>query len=321
MDKALTQDEVRLRKGSSLRDRLFRASVGGLVLLFAIPGIVTWDWSEHLPSLTALLALPLGGFLVIVAAIESNVAWIITGDGIMIGEQRPLGRVRKRLIRRDDVAGLQLRRAHIANPYHFNLACRLASGDVLISPPLPDITRVNATVAMVARLLGVRQIATIDNPLEATHAEMRLGKPVNPGRGPAVLMAVVAVACVCGLLFAAAAWQTDMVSALAIVLWSLGLLVALGFYKYAHRVAGNSWIIRHGEVCAERIALNGRYRTDSIRRGDVASVDIETGTAKGDRHAITIRLRNGQRFRSPDITGEDQTHAVRAEIMRRLEME
>jgi len=122
-------------------------------------------------------------------------------------------------------------------------------------------------------------------------------------------------------LFAAAAWQTDMLSALAIVLWSLGLLVALGFYKYAHRVAGNSWIIRHGEVCAERITLNGRYRADSIRRGDVASVDIETGTAKGDRHAITIRLRNGQRFRSPDITGEDQTHAVRAEIMRRLEME
>jgi hypothetical protein len=78
MDMALTQDEVRLRKGSSLRDRLFRASVGVLVLLFAIPGIVTWDWAEHLPSLTALLALPLGGFLVIVAAIESNVAWIIT---------------------------------------------------------------------------------------------------------------------------------------------------------------------------------------------------------------------------------------------------
>jgi hypothetical protein len=318
MDKALTRNEVRLRRGSSLRERLIRAGLGGVVLLFAVPGLLTWDWTEHLPRLTALLALPLGGFLIIGAALESNVAWIITGEGILIGEQRPLGRVRKRLIVRDDVSGIELRRARIANPYHFSLGCRLASGDLLVSPALPDITRVNETGALVARLLGVRQIAPIDNPLEAARAEMRLGKPINPGRGRAVRIAVLIVAIASSLLFAAAAWQRDMLSAQAIVLWSLGLLLALGFYKYAHWLAGTSWIIRHGEVCVERITLNGRYRIDRIRRDDVESVEIEKGTSKGDRHVIAIRLRSGDRFRSPDITGEDQTRAVHAEIVRRF---
>lgn len=321
MDRAATRDEVRLRKGSSLKDRLFRASLGVLVLLFAVPGIVTWDWADQLPSLTALLALPLGGFLIVVAALESNVAWIITGDGILIGEQRPLGHVRKRLIRSDDVTGLQLRKASIANPYHFSLACTLASGDLLISPPLPDVTRVNATGAMVARLLGLPDIAPVDNPLEATKTAMRLGKPVNPERGRAVRICVALVTIACSLLFAAALWQDDVFSAQAIVLWSLGLIVVLGFTKYAHRLAGRCWIIRHGEVRVERIALNGRYRTDTMTSDDVDSIDLERGTSKGDRHVITIGLRTGQRFRSPDITGEDQANAIRAEIIRRLDIE
>jgi len=321
MDTPATRDEVRLRKGSSLKDRLIRASLGVFVLLLAVPGIMAWDWADQLPSLTALLALPLGGFLVIVAALESNVAWIITRDGIVIGEQRPFGHVRKRLIRKDDVAELQLRKASIANPYHFCLACRLASGNLLVSPPLPDITRVNTTSAMVARLLGLPDIAAVDNPLEATKAAMRLGKPVTPARALPVRICVAVVAVVCGLLFAAALWQDDVFSAQAIVLGSLGLIVALGFTKYAHRLAGRCWIIRHGEVRVDRIALTGRYRTDTVRRGDVSSIDIEKGTSKGDRHVITIRLRAGQRFRSPDITGEDQANAVRAEIIRRLQVE
>jgi hypothetical protein len=318
MDRAATRDEVRLRKGSSLKDRLIRAGVGVVVLLLAIPGIVAWDWAEQLPSLTALLALPLGGFLVVVAALESNVAWIITRDGIVIGEQRPLGRVRKRLIGKGDVAEVQVRRASIANPYHFSIACRLASGSLLISPPLPDVTRVNLTSAMVARLLGLPGIAAVDNPLEATNAAMRLGKPVNRARGRTVRICVVLVILVCGLLFAAALRQEDPFSAQAIVLGSMGLIVALGFAKYAHRLAGRCWIIRHGEAHVERIALNGRYRTDTFRGGDVSSIDIERGNSKGDRHVITIKLRTGQRFRSSDITGEDQANAVRAEIVRRI---
>ena len=319
MDKAATQHEVRLRKGSSLKDRMIRAGVGVLVLLLAVPGIMGWDWTDQLPSLTALLALPLGGFLLGGAALEKNVAWIITGNGILIGEQRPLGAVRKTFIRADDLAHIEVRRDSIANPFSFTLVCRLASGDQLISPPLPDVTRVNATSAAVASLLGLREIAAVDNPLEAIHAEMRLGKPVNPTRGRLVRIVVIVVAIVCGGLFAAAFWQGDMFSAQAIVLGSLGLILALGLYKYSHRLAGTCWFIRHGEVRVERVVLNGRHRSDTLRSGDVESIHIEKGQSRGDRHAITIRLRSGRKFRSPDITGEDQAAAVRAEIGRRLE--
>jgi hypothetical protein len=321
MDRAVTQDEVRLRKGSSLKDRLIRASLGVFVLLFAVPAFVNWNWAHQLPNLAVLFALPLGCFLLGVAALELNVAWIITRNGILIGEQRPLGRVRKTLIRNGDLSSIEVRRGSIANRFSYTLACRLASGDVLISPPLPDVTRVNATSATIARLLGLQRIAPVDNPLEASNAEMRLGKPVKPGRGGPVRILVAVVASVCGLLFAAAFWQGDVFSEQAIVLWSLGLIVALGFYKYAQRLAGMCWMIRHGEVRVERIALNGQHRADTIRSGDVESFDIERGNSKGDRHVITIRLRSGQRFRSPDITGEDQASAVRAEIIRRLEME
>jgi hypothetical protein len=316
----VTQDEVRLRKGSSLKDRLIRASLGVFVLLFASPGFVAWASDHRLPNLAYFLALPLGGFLLAVAAFERNVAWIITPNGILIGEQRPLGRVRKTFIPNGELSHIDVRKGGIANPFSYTLACRLASKDVLISPPLPDVTRVNETSATIARLLGLEEIAAVDNPLEATKAELRLGKPIKPGRGRYVRIFVAVVAGTCGLLFAAAFWQGDVFSERAIVLWSLGLMVALGFYKYAHRLAGTSWIIRHGEVRVERITLNGQHRTDTIRSGDVESFDIERGNSKGDRHVITIRLRNGQRFRSPDIAGEDQASAVRAEIIRRLQL-
>jgi hypothetical protein len=321
MDKALTQDEVRLRKGSSVKDRMIRAGVGVLVLLLAVPGIVTWDWAEQLPSLTALLALPLGGFLLGGAILERNVAWIITNNGILIGEQHPLGQVRKTLIPRSELARIDVRRVSIANPFSFMLVCRLASGKQLISPPLPDVTRVNSTSAAVARLLGLPEIATVDNPLEATQAELRLGKPIGPERGRLVRILVIVVVIACGALFAAALWQSDLFSAQAIVLGSLGLILALGLYKYAHRLAGTCWFIRHGEVRVERVVLNGQHRSDTVRHGDVESIEIEKGNSRGDRHVIAIRLRSGARFRSPDITGEDQAAAVRAEIIRRLARE
>lgn len=316
----MTQDEVRLRKGSSLQDRLIRAGLGVFVLLLAVPGIVAWDWADQLPSLTALLALPLGGFLLGGAALEQNVAWIITRNGILIGAQRPLGRVQKTFIPNEELSDVEVRKGRIANRFSFTLACRLVSGELLVSPPLPDVTRINVTSARVAGLLGLRQIRSVDNPLEASNAEMWLGKPVNPARGWPVRIVVAVVTGACGVLFAAALWQDDAFSAQAIVLWSLGLIIALGFAKYAHRLAGTCWIIRRGEVRVERIALNGRHRADTITRGDVDSIDIERGRAKGDRHVITIGLRNGRKFRSPDITGEDPANAIRAEIIRRLEI-
>src|SRR5262249_1372434 len=109
MDKAATLDEVRLRKGSSLKERLIRpAACAALVLLVAIPGRSGWVSGGPPLALAVVWALPLGCFLIGVAALERNIAWIITRGGILIGAQRPLGPVRRRLIASDDIANLHV---------------------------------------------------------------------------------------------------------------------------------------------------------------------------------------------------------------------
>ena len=142
MDAAANPDDVRLRKGSSLRQRLVWAGSGALVLLIVVPGLLTWA-SGGPPLAAVFWAVPLGLFLIGVAVLERNVAWIITPDGILIGEQRPLGQVHKRMIGSHDIADVRVRKNKFSYPASFSLTCKLASGDVLISPPLPDITRVN----------------------------------------------------------------------------------------------------------------------------------------------------------------------------------
>src|SRR5262249_26252564 len=155
------------------------AGSGALVLLIAAPGLIGWVSGGPPLALAVVWALPLGGFLIGVAALERNIAWIITRGGILIGAQRPLGPVRRRLIERHDIASLHVRKNRLAYPASFSLACHLASGDVLISPPLADITRVNDTCATVARLLGRTDAIPVDNPLDAANAEMRLGSSIG----------------------------------------------------------------------------------------------------------------------------------------------
>ena len=205
MDAAANPDEVRLRKGSSLRERFVQAGSGAVVLADYRPRPAYLGLGR--PAIrSCTLGLPLGLFLIGVAALERNVAWIITQDGILIGEQRPLGQVHKRMISNHDIADVRVRKNRFSYPASFSLACRLASGDVLISPPLPDITRVNETAATVTGLLGLPDAAPIDNPLDAGNAEIILGSPVNPDFGRVIRMAVPVVAGLCALPFLIAFW-------------------------------------------------------------------------------------------------------------------
>src|SRR6201988_4222325 len=224
MDAAANPDDVRLRKGSSLRQRLVWAGSGGLVLLIVVPGLL--PWASGGPPLAAVFwAVPLGLFLIGVAALESNVAWIITPDGILIGEQRPLGQVRKRLIRNPDIADVRVRENKFSYPASFSLACSLASGEVLISPPLPDITRVNETSATVAQLLGLPDAAPVDNPLDAGNAEITLGSPARADFGRMIRMIAPVLAGLCALPFLVAFWIGESELALGFLL-PLGLTAA-----------------------------------------------------------------------------------------------
>jgi len=316
MDAAANPNEVRLRKGSSLRERLVRAGSGAVLLLILVPGMLTWA-SGGRPLVAAFWAVPLGLFLIGVAAFERNVVWIITRDGILIGEQRPLGQVHKRMISNHDIANVRVRKNKFSYPASFSLACRLASGYVLISPPLPDITRVNAAAATVAGLLGFPDAAPVYNPLEAGNPEITLGSPVSPDFGRVIRMTAPVLAGLCTLPFLIAFWIGESELALGFLL-PLGLLAAFALHRYAHRLAGAFWIIRHGEIRVERIALNGEPSAETIRAGDVAAIEVDKPDPEDRTCTISIRLHTGETFRSPTKHDENGARAVRAEIIRRL---
>lgn len=317
MDAAAKPDEVRLRYGSSLRERFVQAGSGAVVLLILVPGLLTWA-SGGRPFVPALWAAPLGLFLIGVAILERNVAWIITRGGILIGEQRPLGPVHKRMIGRDDIADVQVRKNKYAYPASFSLVCRLSSGDVLISPPLPDITRVSETTAMVTGLLGLPDAAPIDNPLDAGNAEITLGSSVSPDFGRMIRMTVPIVAGLCALPFLIAFWIGELELALGLLL-PLGFLVAFALYRYAQRLAGAFWIIGQGEIRIERIALNGAPSAETIRADDIATIEIDEPDSKDRTRSISIRLHSGRTFRCPTKQDEKGARALRAEIIRRLD--
>lgn len=316
MDAAANPDEVRLRKGSSLRERYIQAGSGALVLLILVPGLITWA-SGGRPFLPALWVVPLGLFLIGVAALERNVAWIITRSGILIGEQRPLGQVHKRMIGNHDIAEVRVRKNRFSYPASFSLVFGLASGDVLVSPPLPDITRVNETAATVAGLLDLPDVAPVDNPLDAGNAEITLGSPLSPTFGRVIRLTVPVVAGLCVLPFLIVFWIGASELTLGLIL-PLGLLAALALYRYARRRAGAFWIIGHGEIRIERIALSGEPSAETIRAGDVAAIDIDEPDSKDRTYSISIRLHTGQTFRCPTKQDENGARALRAEIVRRL---
>src|SRR5579864_6326568 len=293
MDKAATQDEVRLRKGSSLRERLVRAGSGILILLIAAPGLIGWASGGPPLGLVVFSALPLGCFLIGVAALERNVAWIITPKGIVIGEQRPLGQVHRRFVRNDDIASVQVRKNRLVYPASYSLACALGSGDLLISPPLPDITRINESCAAVARVLGRSDVAPVHNPLDAVNAEITLRTPIGRRMARASGLLVPALAGLCGLPFLIAFGLGEEEFALEFAL-PLGLIAAFALYRNADRLAGTSWIIRHGEVRIERIALNGKPAADTIKGSDVEAIDVDGRDSRRRTSTISIRLRSGR---------------------------
>ncbi|MFO1109433.1 MAG: hypothetical protein U1E61_09640 [Bradyrhizobium sp.] len=318
MDAAANPDEVRLRKGSSLSERLVWAGSGAAVLLIVVPGLLTWA-SGGPPLAAAFWAVPLGLFLIGVAALESNVVWIITRDGILIGEQRPIGPVHKRLIDVHDIADVCVRKNRFSYPKSFSLRCRLASSDVLVSPPLPDITRVNETAATVARLLGLPDTASVDNPFDAVNSEIILRSPVSLDLGWLIRMAVPLLAGLCSLPFLIAFTIGESELALGLLL-PLGVIVAIALYRYTHRLSGARWIIRHGEVRIERITLSGRLSAETIRSGDVAGIEVDKPDTKGRTCTVSIHLHTGRTFRSPTRHDESGARAVRAEIIRRLKI-
>src|ERR1041384_202806 len=135
MDAAAHENEVRLRKGTSLNERLVLAGIAVVVCLIALPGL------DHLANgqwlgIAALFALLFGCLLLVAALFDRNIVWIVTSGEILIGEQRPFGKLHRRAIRDDELSSMRLRRS-IGKSIEFTLVFETDSGDTPPPPPPP----------------------------------------------------------------------------------------------------------------------------------------------------------------------------------------
>jgi hypothetical protein len=314
MDAAAREIEVRLRKGTSLNERLVLAGIAVILCLIALPGLAHLANDQWL-GIAALFALLFGCLLLGAALFDRNVVWIITSGEILIGEQRPFGKLHRKSVGDHEISGMRLRKS-VGKSVEFTLVVETLSGETLTSPPLPDVTQVQKTTLQVARLLQLPAPEIAENPLDAANARIRLGKPVSSRRVRAYQALVALLACSLSLPFAYALWSGEL-SALGIAVWSLGAIMAFVLIRYLRRNSA-FWIVHDGAIRFERLSLMGTTETDTAGGDDVERIDVESGGRRASHYVIAIRLRTGKKIRSPVLVGKGQTQAVQAEIVRRL---
>ena len=198
----------------------------------------------------------------------------------------------------------------------FSLVFETESGNLISSPPLPDVTQVHETASRISRLLRLPDPEPAENPLDAVNAGIRLGKPVNPKRVRRRKVIIMLLAGVLSIPFIHALWN-DKLSPFGIAVWSLGAIVAFVLLRSLNRMSA-CWIVHDGAIRIERLSWNGTTEVEMIAGDDVEAIDVESGGRKDSLYVITIRLHTGKKIRSPALAGKDQTRAVQAEIIRRL---
>ncbi|PDT81916.1 hypothetical protein CO669_34820, partial [Bradyrhizobium sp. Y36] len=260
-------------------------------------------------------ALLVGAGFVVGIMLAPAVVWIITPDEILIGQERPFGKLRTRIVAKGDIAELQVRgdRGH---PERFAIFLKLASGDQLTSPRIAEITRTNETSRRIAELLGTSLTVPPANPLDATNAEIRIGDPVRKSGREEVRMGILVFASLYTILYAYMLWKDSSPSLPTVILPLIGYVVAFLLFQSAHRFAGESWIVRHGEILIERISRSGELSADAITDRDIESIFVnqpDEGSC-----SVAVNLRSGKTMHSPNIGTETETQAVSDEIVRRL---
>lgn len=315
MDDATTSTDIRLREGSSIAQRLVVAGCAIAVALCFTPGLFTHDLLEVIISVTALL---LGAAFVAGVMLTPAVVWIITPNQILIGRQSPFGKLRTRIVAKDDITGLHVSGSKRVKA-RFQLVFTLASGERLTSPPIADVTHVRGTVARIATQFEVPNVPEPVNPLDASNPEMHLGEPLEafPTRDIRIV-SLIAVA-LCAVPYAYKLWRGWPPSHVDILLLPLGVIAAFAVHRYANLVTGAFWIIRQNDIRVERLRGDGSLRADHVAGPDVKSITVERRGRSEDEHCIVvIRLRSGRRFRSPRVGSRVEARAVATEIVRRL---
>lgn len=315
MDDATTSTDIRLREGASIAQRLVMSAFSAAVALCFTPGLFTHDTLEIIISVGALLV---GAGFVVGIMMAPAVVWIITPNEILIGRQSPFGKLRTRIVAKDDITRLQVPGSKRVKA-RFQLVFTLASGERLSSPPISDVTHVRDTVARIATQFEVPNVEDPVNPLDASNPEMHLGEPLEPFPARDIRIVALITVALSAVPYAYKLWRGWPPSHVDILLLPLGALAAFAVYRYANLVTGAFWIIRRNDIRVERLWGDGTPRADHIEGRDVKTITIERRGRSEDEHCIVvIRLNSGKRFRSPRIGSRPEARAVGAEVVRRL---
>lgn len=315
MADATTSNDIRLREGSSIAQRLVMSAFAAAVALCFTPGLFTHDPLEIIISVVALLV---GTGFVVGIMLAPAVVWIITPNEILIGRQSPFGKLRTRIVAKDDITGLQAPGGKRVKA-RFQLVFTLASGERLTSPPISDVTHVRDTVARIATQFDVPNVEDPVNPLDASNPEMHLGEPLEAFSTRDIrIVSLIAVA-LSAVPYAYKVWRGWPPTHVDILLLPLGVIAAFAVHRYANLVTGAFWIIRESDIRVERLWGDGTPRADHIEGHDVKAITVDRRGRSEDEHCIvTIRTRAGRRFRSPRIGSRVEARAVGMEIVRRL---
>jgi len=246
------------------------------------------------------------------------VVWIITANEILIGRQSPFGKLRTRIVAKDDITALQVPGSKRVKA-RFQLVFTLASGERLTSPPISDVTHVRDTVARIAAQFEVPNVEEPVNPLDASNPEMHLGEPLEAFPTRDIRIVSLIVVALSAVPYAYKLWRGWPPSHVDILLLPLGVLAAFAVHRYANLLTGALWIIRERDIRVERLWGDGTPRADHIAGPDVKTITVERRGRSEDEHCIVvIRLHSGRRFRSPRIGSRVEARAVGTEIVRRL---
>ncbi|QIO31097.1 hypothetical protein [Bradyrhizobium sp. 1(2017)] len=318
MNDTTTGSEICLRKNTSSAGRLVGAGFATIVLAFSVCGLATWARNGYAEVVAALVGLVIGVLMLRETTFGADELWTIALDIIVVEKTRPFGQPNVRFIRREEISGTRINRDG-TNPTCFRLALQLTSGERLISPPFPEVTHVRETAARIAEQLSALDIDSPVNPLDATNLEMRIGEPVRKAPGTFKRVIILIIAGLCTIFYAFKFWNGLPLATAEIIFVSIVAIIFLLSFRYAHTSVGAFWIVRHGEVRAERLTRDGKPIAETITGSDVATIGLERDSrAEEERYVVRIDLLSGQKFLSQGIGTEAETQAVSDEIARRL---
>ena len=318
MDDTTSKDDICIRGRLAPEDRLFESAFAMVVLVF---GIIIFALGDYVFAVMILL---FGGWLLYRSFRKGDVVWIVKDGNVLIEEPRPWSRPSTRMILRHDISHAHVREGENGSG-GFRLALLLASGNLLISPPIEDATSSGECSDRIARQFGLRDAEFALHASDAADTEIRLGKPVSTAIGRANRMIALILAGLFSLPYAYKIWHSEPLAAGEILFIPIGLIFVIVRFVYACRLCGTRWIIKQGEIRIEWLSLNGQLCADTIKGSDIKSVSIGPPSGGWDSEnrqcALHIRSHAGQELRSPEIGDESAGLAKLAEITRILRLE